>query len=66
MAKKKTLTYSSALEELQGIMDRVENNEVDIDDLSDLVKRANELTKFCEERLKKVEGELDKSMKAEG
>ncbi len=66
MAKKKTLTYSSALEELQGIMDRVENNEVDIDDLSDLVKRANELTKFCEERLKKVESELDKSMKAEG
>ena len=66
MAKKKTLTYSSALEELQGIMDRVENNEVDIDDLSDLVKRANELTKFCEERLKKVESELEKSMKAEG
>ncbi|MEM8895646.1 MAG: exodeoxyribonuclease VII small subunit [Bacteroidota bacterium] len=59
MAKKKTLTYSSALEELHGIMEKLESNEVDIDNLSQLVSRANELTKFCEERLKKVEKELE-------
>lgn len=59
---KKTLSYSSALEELQEIMDKIENNEVDIDDLSALVKRANELTKFCEEKLKKVEQELEKTI----
>jgi exodeoxyribonuclease VII small subunit len=59
---KKTLSYSSALAELKEIMDKIENNDVDIDDLSKLVKRANELTKFCEEKLKKVEQELENTI----
>ncbi|MEQ9297413.1 MAG: exodeoxyribonuclease VII small subunit [Cyclobacteriaceae bacterium] len=59
---KKTLSYSSALAELQEIMDKIENNDVDIDDLSKLVKRANELTKFCEEKLNKVEQELENTI----
>lgn len=59
---KKTLTYGSALAELQEIMEKIENNDVDIDDLSKLVKRANELTRFCEEKLKKVEQELENTI----
>ena len=66
MGKKKALTYSSAIEELQGIMEKLESNEVDIDNLSHLVTRANELTRFCEDRLRKVEKELKDSIEPEG
>ncbi|MEQ8712878.1 MAG: exodeoxyribonuclease VII small subunit [Cyclobacteriaceae bacterium] len=59
---KKTLSYSSALAELQEIMEKIDNNDVDIDDLSKLVKRANELTQFCEAKLKKVEQELENTI----
>ncbi len=59
---KKTLSYSSALAELQEIMEKIDNHDVDIDDLSKLVKRANELTQFCEAKLKKVEQELENTI----
>lgn len=60
MTKKKT-TYQSAFNELQNIATQLEGGEVDIDEITKLIKRSNELTKYCQEKLRKIENELNNS-----
>lgn len=58
MAKQKKLTYESAVEELQLIVNQLQEEAVSVDDLSEKVKRAAELVKFCQEKLRRTEEEL--------
>lgn len=60
---KKELTYNAALEELKGILQRIESSEVDIDQIAADVKRSAELIKFCKEKLRKTEDEVDEILK---
>ncbi len=55
---KKTITYQQAIEELEIILSKMENNELEIDHLSNQVKRASELISFCKEKLKKTEKDV--------
>lgn len=57
MAKKQT--YESALSELQNIISEIENDEIGIDQLSVKVKRAAELLKFCQEKLRATEEDVN-------
>ncbi|MCS7019606.1 MAG: exodeoxyribonuclease VII small subunit [Cytophagales bacterium] len=57
------LTYQKALEELQAIQRALENDEVSIDELSVTVARAYELLRFCQERLRATEIQLEQLMK---
>ncbi len=52
-AKKETqpIRFSAAMDELQSILARLDGEEVDLDDLSELVERAAELIKICRERI---------------
>ncbi|MDI6640693.1 MAG: exodeoxyribonuclease VII small subunit [Elusimicrobiota bacterium] len=59
----KNLNYSKALEELKSILEELENENIEIDDLSSKVKRSAELIKFCREKLKKTELEIEKILK---
>jgi len=52
------IKYSRAIEELDGIINRIQNEEVDVDDLSKEVKRAVELIKKCKEKIEKTELEV--------
>jgi exodeoxyribonuclease VII small subunit len=54
------LTYASAIEELETIVNEIESGEVDVDVLAAKVKRASELIKFCNERLKGTQAEVNK------
>jgi len=54
----KKLTYSAALEELENIILEIENDEINIDDLSLKVKRAATLLKFCKEKLRETECDI--------
>ena len=56
---KKTLSYKSAMEELQTIVAQLEANAIGIDELSEKVKRAAELVQFCQEKLRTTEKEMD-------
>lgn len=58
MSKAK-LSYQSAYEELQSICEQLESEEVDVDQITDLVKRANQLVKYCQDRLRGIEKELN-------
>lgn len=53
-------TYKEAYEELQTILKDLENDETDVDVLSEKLKHANELIEYCKERLAKIEVDVDK------
>lgn len=59
MAKKEQ-TYGEAMQELQEIMQRIENEELDVDRLLEDVKKAATLIKFCKEKLFKTNDEIQK------
>jgi len=57
MAKK--MTYKEAYEELIRIASSLENGEQEIDQLASKIKRASELVKFCKEKLRSIENEVN-------
>ena len=62
MANKK-LTYNEAVSEIEDILQRMENEELDVDELSTKVKRVSELVRFCRDKLKNTEDEVEKVLK---
>lgn len=52
--------YEEALQELQTIVHRMENDELDIDQLSTQLKHAQQLIKLCKEKLTKTDEEIKK------
>ena len=56
----KELKYEAALAELQTIVRKMENDELDIDQMSDQLKRAQELIKLCKDKLTKTDEEIKK------
>ena len=58
MSKNKEMTYDDALTELQGIVSQLQEDVVNIDELSEKAKRAAVLVKFCQERLRSIEEEV--------
>ena len=54
------LTYASAIAELETIVEEIESGEVDVDVLAGKVKRASELIRFCNDRLKGTQTEVNK------
>lgn len=56
MAKKKeNLTYKEALAQLEAIVHTIENESLDVDELSEKVKTALTLIDFCKTKLKNTE-----------
>lgn len=61
MAKKKQLGYEESLHKLEGILNRVENEEIPIDQLTELVNESMELLKNCKSMLKGAEDKVEKA-----
>ncbi|MBO5187931.1 MAG: exodeoxyribonuclease VII small subunit [Alistipes sp.] len=64
MATKK-FNYNEAIQSIEQILERFRNEELDVDTLSEEVKRATTLIASCRERLTKVEEEVNKILDAE-
>ncbi|MBQ9215470.1 MAG: exodeoxyribonuclease VII small subunit [Prevotella sp.] len=56
----KEIKYEAALAELQTIVNKMENDELDIDQMSEQLKRAQELIKICKDKLTKTDEEIKK------
>ena len=56
----KEIKYEAALAELQTIVNKMENDEIDIDQMSEQLKRAQELIKLCKDKLTKTDEEIKK------
>lgn len=59
MAIKKQ-TYEQAMRRIEEIVARIENNELDIDSLGDSLKEAQQLIKFCRDKLFKADENIKK------
>jgi len=59
------LKYEEAMAQLEGIVRKMESNELDIDEIAAQLKAAQRLIKFCKDKLSKTEAELSK-IQAEG
>ena len=54
----KTINYTEAIIELETIVSDLENASIGVDELSEKVKRAAELIKFCRSKLTSTEKEV--------
>jgi exodeoxyribonuclease VII small subunit len=57
-AKPEELRFGEAMEELEAILRRVEEEEIDIDSLAEELRRAAELLEVCRGKIKKAELEV--------
>jgi len=60
MSKKQL--YKSSIEEIEAIIQKIENDDLDIDELSKLVKKAAKLIKQCKAQLKGTEDDLNSTL----
>jgi exodeoxyribonuclease VII small subunit len=54
------MSFEAALRELEGIVARLEQGEVDLEDSISLYERGQALKVHCEKKLKAAEGRLEK------
>ena len=73
MTEKKKLSYSQAIGELERIIHEIESESINVDVLTEKVKRATHLIKFCkgnlrttEEAVKKALSEIEEKSAGEG
>ncbi|GHV63672.1 exodeoxyribonuclease 7 small subunit [Bacteroidia bacterium] len=59
-------TYKAAMDEMEGIVKRMEDNKLDVDELGQKVKRVSELIAFCKSKLRDTEEEVEKILKTIG
>ena len=52
--------YEEAMRQLEEIVEKIENNELDIDQLTSQLKKAKELITLCKDKLVKTDEELKK------
>ncbi len=57
---KKEENYSQAVERLEAIVRQIDNNELEIDQLAEKIKEANELIAFCSGKLTRADREVEK------
>lgn len=54
------MKYEEAYHELQSIVRKMEGEEMDIDQMAEAVKRAQELIKLCKDKLTKTDENIRK------
>ena len=57
------ISYKEAIEEIETILHQVESGEMDVDQLTDKVKRVSVLLEICNKKLKTTEKEVEKIIK---
>ena len=60
---KKEFSFNEAVIEIEDILKNIENGDLDIDKLSVEVKRASELIKQCQKKLRSTEEEINSIFK---
>ena len=60
-----SLKYSDAIKRLEEIVSNIENEEYDIDVLTDYVAEATKLIAFCKSKLHRTEEEINNIFSAE-
>ena len=56
----KKISYQEAYAQLEDILSKLENHELDVDELAQYVKKASDLIRFCKGKLFETEKEVEK------
>lgn len=59
----KEIKYEEALSQLEDIVSKMENEELDIDELTSELKQAQKLVKLCKDKLTKTDKEIKTILK---
>jgi exodeoxyribonuclease VII small subunit len=59
----KAISYKEAVTEIEEILEKIEKEELDVDNLTKKVKRVSLLIKLCKEKLHNTEQEVEKILK---
>lgn len=62
MNKSPKLTYEEAMEELNTILKELETGEPKVEEMGNMAKRASELLKYCREKLRGIEEEVENNL----
>jgi exodeoxyribonuclease VII small subunit len=62
MAAKK-VSYNEAMAEIEEILEKIENEELDVDELAEKVKRVSVLLKMCKDKLHKTNEQVEQVLK---
>ena len=62
--EEKELSYKEAMTEIEDIVAKLEDNQLDVDELSGKVKRVSELIAYCKSKLHETEEEVEKILKS--
>lgn len=62
MAAKK-ISYNEAMAEIEDILEKIENEELDVDELAEKVKRVSTLLKMCKDKLTKTNVQVETILK---
>lgn len=54
------MKYEEAMRQIELIVAKMENDELDIDEMSEQLKTAQQLIKLCKDKLTKTETEIQK------
>ena len=57
------MTYNEAIAEVEEILDNIENEELDVDELAEKVKRVAFLLKLCKEKLQNTNDQVEQILK---
>lgn len=57
---KKGISYEEAVRQLEQIVDEMENGELNVDKMTEQLKEAQLLIKFCKDKLTKTDDEIKK------
>lgn len=58
------LTYKSAITEIENLVKLLEDNKLDVDELSERVKRMAVLVEFCKNKLHQTEEDVNSVLKS--
>jgi exodeoxyribonuclease VII small subunit len=59
----KKVKYNEAISEIEDIIKKIENEEFDVDDLAEKVKRISTLLAICREKLQSTNEQVEKILK---
>lgn len=59
----KKVSYNEAMTEIEEILEKIENEELDVDELAEKVKRVSVLLKICKDKLHKTNKQVEQVLK---
>ncbi|HNP17085.1 MAG TPA: exodeoxyribonuclease VII small subunit [Fulvivirga sp.] len=60
--KKNKNSYTATVNELEEIISKIESGELNVDELTEMVKKASDLVQQCQKMLRSTEDDLNKKL----